>query len=123
MRNAQDAHNDEHADAAWDDDDFELPQLRQLTVNPTATAATVTTCCIALEHQDETEDGWLTQTRTSQATPHVKSNVNWRGSSVQARVLNTPASQKRRRCVECTRPLADGPPREENLCARCAADK
>ena len=97
---------------AWDDDDFDVPTLSSAPAEqPRPTPAKV---------GEDDDDDWCTPAADKvERRPSSKawSTDVFTGSSTQARALNTPASQKKRRCSECTRPLADD---DERLCARCA---
>lgn len=101
--------------ADWEADDFELAPLSAM---PTAGGSGHSGPFDA-DAVDDDDDEWMASAEAASDGPAsgaAVTAVDWRGSSLQARSLCTPASQKRRRCAECTRPLND---EDERLCARC----
>jgi hypothetical protein len=95
----------------WDDDGFVVPTLVDVAVvHHEATAA------IAND-----DDDWFVEEKPAHTAKAPAGPSKRDGSTAQARSLYTPAGQKKPRCVECTRPLAEES--KGHLCARCCANK
>ena len=108
-----DASTDLSADIGWDDDDFEVPVLR---AEPTRQQDTQDEDMAWMMAEDATAAASGTDAK-SQRAGEAGSRADKHTSDQARAVLNTPASRKKPRCAECTRPLNT---LEDRLCSRCA---
>ena len=92
---------------AWDDDNFQLEELDASKL--TTAAGTGEASSVVVDDKDD----WL-KPREDLSSQASSNDIFL---TTQFRDLNTPASKKKKRCANCTRPLL-----EENLsklCNRC----
>lgn len=95
----------------WDDEDFELGDI---VLKKLPDSIPVEGQC---EEETNDEDDWLEPPPQSAAREKTTTTTGAVYLTEQFRSLNTPASRKKSRCVQCTRPLMEGCIR---LCHKCA---
>ena len=111
IRGTEAAAEEEEDDLAWDELDLdELPDLNAGTTNEKSTNNEQPT------HSQE--EDWLADIKTDH-TKKTGAVVDKESSRQAILSLNTPASQKKPRCILCTRPLLSDQEIDARTCARC----